>query len=88
MGFLRFRRSIKLVPGVRINVSKSGISTSIGKPGATINFRRGRVTTTVGLPGTGLSYTEQTTGRISGRRLLLLLLILIVLVVAAAAKWK
>jgi len=59
MGF-RFRRSFKIVPGVRLNVSKSGLSASIGRPGATLNVggkRGARVT--VGLPGTGLSYSEQ-----------------------------
>jgi Protein of unknown function (DUF4236) len=39
MGFLRFRRSIKLFPGVKINLSKTGVSTSIGRPGATVNLR-------------------------------------------------
>lgn len=37
MGF-RPRRSIKILPGVRINLSKSGVSTSVGKLGTTINF--------------------------------------------------
>jgi hypothetical protein len=37
MGF-RFRKSIKLIPGVMLNFSKSGISTSNGKPGATVNI--------------------------------------------------
>ncbi len=58
MGF-RFRKSIKLLPGVRINLSKSGISTSIGKPGATINLSERGVRGTVGIPGTGLSYSER-----------------------------
>ncbi len=55
MGF-RFRKSFKVFPGIRINVSKSGVSTSVSVPGATVNLGRGRVTTTAGLPGTGLSY--------------------------------
>jgi hypothetical protein len=55
---LRFRKSIKIMPGVRINVSKSGISTSIGVKGATVNLKPGRkARATVGIPGTGLSYT-------------------------------
>ena len=58
MGF-RFRRSIKLLPGIRVNLSKSGVSTSIGTRGATINIKGDRVRTTVGIPGTGLSYSEQ-----------------------------
>lgn len=63
MGF-RFQRSIKILPEVRLNFSKSGISTSLGGPGATVNLGRGRVRTTVGIPGTGMSYTEQS--RIGG----------------------
>ena len=56
----RFRRSIKLFPGVRINLSKSGVSTSIGVPGATINVGgQHGPRATVGLPGTGLSYSER-----------------------------
>jgi len=38
MGF-RYRKSIKIIPGVRVNLSKSGVSTSIGRPGATVNVR-------------------------------------------------
>ncbi len=58
MGF-RFRRTIKILPGIKINISKSGFSTSIGGPGATINVKRGRKTkTTLGIPGTGLSHTS------------------------------
>jgi hypothetical protein len=56
----RFRRSVKLFPGVRLNFSKSGISTSIGRPGATVNLGHGKVTTSVGMPGTGISYREST----------------------------
>ena len=56
MGF-RFRRSIGIIPGLKLNISKSGISTSIGGRGATINFSRRGTRTTVGIPGTGLSYS-------------------------------
>lgn len=56
---MRFRKSIKLFPGVRFNFSKSGISTSLGVKGATINIKPGRATrATVGIPGTGLSHTQ------------------------------
>ena len=57
MGF-RYRKSIKIIPGVRVNLSKSGVSTSIGRPGATVNIGHGRVKTTVGLPGSGLSMSK------------------------------
>jgi hypothetical protein len=57
MGF-RFYRRIKIFPGVRINLSRSGVSTSIGVKGARITVGHGKVRETVGLPGTGLSYTH------------------------------
>ncbi|WP_283743024.1 DUF4236 domain-containing protein [Sideroxydans sp. CL21] len=58
---LRFRRRIKILPGVWFNLSKSGISTSIGGKGLTVNLKGGKTKTTVGIPGSGLSYSETTT---------------------------
>ena len=55
---LRFRRSVKVAPGIRLNFSGSGVSTSIGPRGAKITIGHGRVRQTVGIPGTGISYTE------------------------------
>ena len=60
MGF-RFRKTIKLFPGVKLNFSKSGVSTSIGGPGATINISKRGTRGTVGIPGTGVSYSENLT---------------------------
>jgi hypothetical protein len=57
MGF-RFRRSVKVAPGIRLNFSSSGVSTSIGPRGAKVTVGHGRVRQTVGIPGTGISYTE------------------------------
>lgn len=57
---LRFRKSFKVAPGVKLNLSKSGISTSVGKRGATVNFSKRGTRATVGLPGTGLSYSTST----------------------------
>src|SRR5450755_3950190 len=58
MGFFRFRRSLKLAPGVRINLSKSGVSSSIGVRGAHVTVGHGQVRETVGIPGSGISYTN------------------------------
>ncbi|WP_415644125.1 DUF4236 domain-containing protein [Sphingomonas antarctica] len=57
MGF-RFRRSFRLFPGLRFNLSKGGVSTSIGIPGATVNVGKNGVRGTVGIPGSGLSYSD------------------------------
>jgi hypothetical protein len=56
---LRFRQSFKLFPGVRLNISKSGISASFGVPGATLNIGPQGLRSTVGMPGTGVSYRTQ-----------------------------
>ena len=55
MGF-RFRKSFKLAPGVRFNISKSGFSTSLGKRGASLNLGTRGVRGSVGIPGTGVGY--------------------------------
>jgi hypothetical protein len=60
MGF-RFRRSIRLGKGLRLNISKSGTSLSVGRRGATVNLSSKGERVTVGLPGTGLSYSQQIT---------------------------
>ena len=56
MGF-RFSRRIRILPGVRLNLSKSGVSTSIGGHGAWLTFGKRGTRATVGIPGTGLSYS-------------------------------
>ena len=58
MGFFRFRRSIKLFPGVRWNFGSKSSSLSIGGRGAHYTFGTAGSRTTVGIPGTGLSYTD------------------------------
>ena len=68
MGF-RFHRSLKIVPGLRLNLSKTGISASVGERGMTVNVRGDRLRETASLPGTGLSY--QTSQRMRGGRWIL-----------------
>lgn len=58
MGF-RFRKSFKVAPGVKINVSKKSIGISAGTKGAHVSVNSsGRVTKSAGIPGTGISYVE------------------------------
>lgn len=59
MGF-RFRRRIKIMPGISLNLSRSGVSTSVGAKGAHVTIGHDKVRTTVGLPGTGISYSDTT----------------------------
>jgi hypothetical protein len=58
MGF-RFRKSIKLFPGFKINLTHKGISSAtLGKPGASVNIGKKGTRTSVGIPGTGVSYSK------------------------------
>ena len=60
---LRFRRTLKIAPGLRLNFNKNSVGLSIGPRGAkyTINSS-GRRTASVGIPGSGLYYTESQGG--------------------------
>lgn len=85
MGF-RFRKSFKLLPGVRVNLSKSGVSTSFGGKGLTTTIGHGKQRTTVGLPGSGLSYTTEAPLR--GRSVPgIVILIVLALIVTACVMW-
>lgn len=61
MGF-RFQRRISLIPGLRLNLSKSGVSLSAGGRGLTTNLSSSGLRTTIGIPGTGLSYRTGSKG--------------------------
>ena len=56
---LRFRKSIKIAPGLKINLNKKSISATVGTKGAhyTVNSN-GKRTASVGIPGTGIYYTK------------------------------
>ena len=62
MGF-RFRKSINLGKGVRINFNKKSAGISFGTKGARYSINsNGRRTASVGIPGTGLYYTKTSGG--------------------------
>ena len=64
---LRFRKSVTLCKGVKLNFGKTGMSVSVGGKGyhKTINTK-GQVTTSMGIPGTGIYYTD--TKKIGGNK--------------------
>ena len=56
---LRFRRSIKICKGVKVNFGKTGASLSVGTKGFHKTFHTsGKVTTSIGIPGTGISWVD------------------------------
>ena len=61
---LRFRKSIQILPGVRLNYGLHSTSVSIGGKGFRTTYSStGRVTRSIGIPGTGLSYVTSNTAR-------------------------
>ncbi len=54
-----YRRRVKIIPGVHLNFSKSGISTSIGVRGASLTLGKNGAYLNTGIPGTGLSYRQK-----------------------------
>jgi len=65
---LRFRKSINLGGGARLNISKSGIGYSMGTKGfRATKTSRGSIRTTASIPGTGISYvSERSAGGLLG----------------------
>ena len=59
---IRFRRSIKILKGLKVNVNKNSVGLSVGRRGLgyTINSK-GRKTSHIGIPGTGLSVVNTKT---------------------------
>lgn len=56
---LRFGKRITIIPGVRLNISKSGVSASVGPRGLSLTAGRRGVHLNAGIPGSGLSYRER-----------------------------
>jgi hypothetical protein len=55
----RFHKSVKIAPGVRLNLSKRGPGLSFGRRGMRYSVGPSGRRTTFSVPGTGLSYVKQ-----------------------------
>ena len=51
---MRFRKSINIMKGVRLNFSKSGVSLTVGGKGVSTNIGKKGVFLNTSIPGTGL----------------------------------
>ena len=57
---LVFRKSIKLLKGVNLNLSKSGVGLSVGTKGARVSINsKGQGNASIGIPGTGVYYRKR-----------------------------
>jgi len=64
----RFWRRVKILPGVTLNLSKTGGSLSFGPRGTKVTIGPHGKRTTVGIPGTGLFYTKTYGSTRKGKR--------------------
>lgn len=64
---LRFRKSIKLAPGIRLNLSGSGASWTFGPRGASVGVGSRGTYLNTGIPGTGLFSRTRISGGESSR---------------------
>ncbi|RXI99556.1 DUF4236 domain-containing protein [Anaerobacillus alkaliphilus] len=55
----RFQKRVRVAPGLRLNISKRGVSTSFGKRGVSVTLGRRGLYGNLGLPGSGLSYRSR-----------------------------
>ncbi|WP_422122318.1 DUF4236 domain-containing protein [Planococcus sp. X10-3] len=61
---VRFRKSFKVAPGMRVNVSSRGVGASVGVKGLRHSVNsRGQRRTTTSIPGTGLYSTSSSSSR-------------------------
>lgn len=66
---IRFRKSMKLAPGVRMNLSGGGVSWTLGPRGASIGIGKRGTYLNTGIPGTGLYARQKLSGGSSARAL-------------------
>lgn len=64
---LFFRKRIKILPGVTLNLSKSGVSATVGRKGASVSVGKRGTYLNAGLPGTGI-YSRTRLDKPAGRR--------------------
>lgn len=62
-----YRKRVKIAPGVHLNFSKNGVSTSVGPKGAKVTFGKNGTYMSTSIPGTGLYSRQKISGGKSTR---------------------
>jgi hypothetical protein len=57
MGF-RFRKSLSITKGVKVNLGKTGVGLSVGGPLGRVSVSKRGTTASVSIPKTGISYVH------------------------------
>ena len=61
----RFRKRIKIFPGINLNISKSGMSLNVGVKGASVTYGPKGTYVNTGVPGTGLYRRDLISGSVT-----------------------
>lgn len=56
---LRFRKSVKILPGVRVGLGLKGASLNVGARGASVSIGKQGTYSNISIPGTGISFREK-----------------------------
>ncbi|MEQ8260494.1 MAG: DUF4236 domain-containing protein [Alcanivorax sp.] len=59
---IRFRKSVKIAPGIRLTAGKKGLGVGIGPRGGGVHFGPNGTRVRASIPGTGISYSERVSG--------------------------
>lgn len=65
---LYFRKRVKILPGIHLNISKTGTSWSVGTRGASVNFGKKGTYLNTGIPGTGIYSRTKIFGNDNGKK--------------------
>lgn len=65
---LRFRKSLTLFKGLKLNFSGSGVSLTVGGRGHSVTYSKKGTYVNLGIPGTGISYRQKVSGGSSAKR--------------------
>lgn len=65
----KFRKSIKIAPGIKLNFNKNSTGVTFGGKGVhyTVNSK-GKRTKSIGIPGTGLYYSTTSTKKANNKK--------------------
>lgn len=64
---MRFRKSVNICKGVKLNLSKSGVSCTVGGKGLSLNLGKNGLFLNTGIPGTGLYDRKKIAGGLERR---------------------
>lgn len=65
---LRFRKSLKIFKGLKLNFSGSGVSLTVGGRGGSVTYGKRGAFVNLGIPGTGISFRKKVSGGSSVKR--------------------